>query len=156
MTVGPLVIGLGLALLVRVDAEASYLTQVLPAMVVFGLGVAINVAPLTATALAAAPAELAGVASAVNNDVARIGGLIAVAVLPALAGITGATFGQPAALLDGFHSAVLISAAACALGGVLAGFTIRNPIVARVPLDRSRHCALEATPLRPDVATAVR
>ena len=156
MTVGPGVIALGLALLVRVDAQASYVTQVLPAMLVFGLGVAINVAPLTATALAAAPAEQAGVASAVNNDVARIGGLIAVAVLPAVAGISGATFAQPAALLDGFHSAVLIAAATCALGGVLAGLTIRNPVAARVPLDRARHCALEATPLRPDPATAAR
>src|SRR5690348_16095007 len=74
MTVGPLVIALSLAMLVRVDEQADYVTQVLPAMLVFGLGVAINVAPLTATALAAAPAEQAGVASAVNNDVARIGG----------------------------------------------------------------------------------
>jgi MFS family permease len=156
MTVGPGVIALGLALLVRVDAQAGYVTQVLPAMLVFGLGVAINVAPLTATALAAAPAEQAGVASAVNNDVARIGGLIAVAVLPAVAGISGATFAQPDALLDGFHTAVLIAAATCALGGVLAGLTIRNPIAARVPLDRARHCALEATPLRPDAATAAR
>jgi predicted MFS family arabinose efflux permease len=154
MTVGPFVIALGLALLLRLDEQGSYLTQVLPAMLVFGLGVAINVAPLTATALAAAPAEQAGVASAVNNDVARIGGLVAVAVLPALAGITGATFLHPAALLEGFHSAVVIAAATCAFGGVLAGLTIRNPVAARVPLDRARHCALEATPLRPDASLA--
>src|SRR3954454_19764774 len=141
-------------MLVGVDGEASYLTQVLPAMVVFGLGVAINVALLTATALAAAPAELAGVASAVNNDVARIGGLIAVAVLPALAGITGATFGQPSALLGGFHPAVVISSLTCALGGVLAGVTIRNPVVRPVPREHLRHCALEATPLQAGEPTA--
>jgi EmrB/QacA subfamily drug resistance transporter len=158
MTVGPLVIALGLALLLRVDEQADYVTQVLPAMLVFGLGVAINVAPLTATALAAAPAEHAGVASAVNNDVARIGGLMAVAVLPALSGISGATFAQPAALLGGFHSAVVISAVTCALGGVLAGVTIRNPVLTRVPPDRTRHCAhcaLEATPLQQEVPAAV-
>ena len=84
--VGPLVIGAGLALLARVGSAGNYLTEVLPAVAVFGLGLAINVAPLTSTALAAAPAEHAGIASAVNNDVARAAGLIAVAVLPAAAG----------------------------------------------------------------------
>src|SRR5206468_2906981 len=94
----------------------------------FGFGLAVNVAPLTATVLAAAPAEHAGTASAVNNDVARTGGLIAVAVLPAAAGITEATFGNPADLAHGFHIAVLIAAAACVLGGVVAALTIRNPV----------------------------
>src|SRR3954454_21720588 len=138
-------------MLVGVDGEASYLTQVLPAMVVFGLGVAINVALLTATALAAAPAELAGVASAVNNDVARIGGLIAVAVLPALAGITGTTFSQPAELLRGFHVAALIAAAGCVFAGLLAAVTIRNPKSAprrRQGQDRELTCGLDAPPLR--------
>jgi len=147
MTVGPIVIAAGLALLLRVDADADYVTQVLPAMLVFGLGLAVNVAPLTATVLAAAPAEHAGVASAINNDVARTGGLIAVAVLPVLAGITGETFVHPAALLSGFHSAVVIAAVACALGGLLAAATIRNPVLpGRRPASPS-HCALEATPL---------
>lgn len=127
MTVGPLLIAAGMVLLIRLDRGGSYPAQVLPALAVFGLGLAVNVAPLTATALAAAPAEHAGMASAVNNDVARAGGLIAVAVLPAAAGITGAVYRQPVALLHGFHTAMLISAAACAAGGVLAGLTIRNP-----------------------------
>lgn len=150
MTAGPLVIAAGLALLIRLGTSGSYLTQVLPAVIVFGLGLAINVAPLTATALAAAPAEHAGVASAVNNDVARAGGLIAVAVLPVLAGITGEGYLHPATLTRGFHTAVLLAAGACAVGGLLAAVTIRNPARTRTPHphDREWHCALDAPPLR--------
>ncbi len=158
MTAGPLVIAAGLALFTRVHGNGDYLTQVLPAVIVFGLGLAVNVAPLTATALAAAPAGHAGIASAVNNDVARAASLIAVAVLPVAAGITGDVYLHPAALTRGFHNAVLIAAAVAAGGGLLAAATIRNP--ARPPAGpaapRARprddlnclHCALEAPPLR--------
>ncbi len=131
MTVGPLVIAASFLLFTRLGSSGDYLTVVLPAVVVFGLGVAINVAPLTATALAAAPAEHAGVASAVNNDVARAAGLIAVAVLPALAGITGDSYLHPVALAHGFKMAAIIAAVFCAAGGVLAGLTIRNPSPAK-------------------------
>ena len=64
----------------------------LPGVIVLGIGLATMVAPLTATAMGAVPGEHAGLASAVNNDVARVGGLIAVAVLPAIAGITGSSY----------------------------------------------------------------
>ena len=74
MTAGPLIIAAGLALLARIGPSGNYLTEVLPAVLVFGLGLAVNVAPLTATVLAAAPARNAGAASAVNNDVARVAG----------------------------------------------------------------------------------
>jgi EmrB/QacA subfamily drug resistance transporter len=126
MSVGPLVTGAGLLLFGRISANGSYLTQVLPAVVVFGVGLTITVAPLTATALAAAPAKHAGMASAVNNDVARIGGLVAVALLPVLAGITGKVYLHPLALAHGFRVAMVMAALACAAGGVLAGFGIRN------------------------------
>jgi len=90
------------------------------------------------------------VASAVNNDVARVGQLIAVAVLPALAGITGDSYLHPAELAHGFRTAAWISAAFCAAGGVLAGLTIRNPSKAKcaetTPQEFS--CSLEAPPLR--------
>ena len=101
MTVGPLLIAAGMVLFTRVHGSGDYLTQVLPAVLVLGLGLATNVAPLTATALSAAPAEHSGIASAVNNDVARTASLIAVAVLPALAGITGDVYLHPAALTQG-------------------------------------------------------
>jgi len=157
MTAGPLVIAAGMALFARVDSSGDYLTQVLPAVLVFGFGLAINVAPLTATALSAAPAEHAGIASAVNNDVARIASLIAVAVLPGLAGISGDTYLHPAALLSGFHTAVLIAAGVAAAGGVLAAVAITNPArpaeraapaVADEDTLNCMSCALDAPPLR--------
>jgi len=144
-----------MALFARVHGNGDYLTQVLPAVLVLGLGLATNVAPLTATALAAAPAEHSGIASAVNNDVARAAGLIAVAVLPALAGLTGAAYLHPAALTRGFHVAVLIGAALAAAGGMLAAVTIRNPARAAPGAGTAGpggvdglHCALDAPPLR--------
>jgi len=157
MTTGPLVIAAGMVLFTRLRSDGDYLTQVLPAVLVFGFGLAINVAPLTATALSAAPAEHSGIASAVNNDVARAASLIAVAVLPVAAGITGDAYLHPAALLRGFHTAVLIAAAVAAAGGLLAALTIRNParrparevpaVQAAEPLN-CLHCALDAPPLR--------
>ena len=150
MTVGPLVIAASLFLFTRIGGSGDYWTAVFPAVVVFGLGVAINVAPLTATALAAAPADHAGIASAVNNDVARAAGLIAVAVLPALAGITGDSYLHPAELAHGFKVAAMMAAVFCAAGGVLAFFTISNPPRAKRPEKppRESSCGLEAPPLR--------
>src|SRR5207237_4597717 len=128
MSVGPLIVALGLALFARFDASGSYLSEVLPAAVILGLGLAATVAPLTSTVLAAAPIEEAGVASAVNNDIARAAGLLAVAILPAAAGITGASYLHPALFSAGFRNAVFIAALTCAVGGLLAAITIRNPI----------------------------
>jgi EmrB/QacA subfamily drug resistance transporter len=157
MSVGPVVVGAGLAMLTLVTAGTSYLVYVLPAMIVFGLGLAITVAPLTATAMSSAPAEHSGIASAVNNDVARFGGLLAVAALPALAGITGTSYLHPAALAAGFRTAVLISGGLCVAGGLLAAFTITNP--ERVPLpagvaapEECLHCGLDAPPLATTVS----
>jgi EmrB/QacA subfamily drug resistance transporter len=158
MSVGPLVLAASFLLFIRIGGSGDYLTAVLPAVLVFGLGVAIMVAPLTATALAAAPADHAGIASAVNNDVARVGGLIAVAVLPALAGITGDSYLHPAVLAGDFKTAAMISAVVCAAGGVLAALTIRNPTPAKCAqaTPQEFNCALDAPPLRnlePAVAT---
>jgi EmrB/QacA subfamily drug resistance transporter len=129
LTVGPIVAGAGLALLARLNATSSYLADVLPAILVFALGLSATVAPLTATVLAAAPERQVGVASAINNDVARTAGLLAVAVLPGLAGITQQSYAIPAELSAGFHNAVLIAAGLCAAGGVLAAFTIRRDVL---------------------------
>ena len=138
MTIGPVVAALAMAWLSRVDAGSTYLGAVVGPMLLFGLGLSITVAPLTSTVLAAAPDHQAGVASAINNDVARIAGLIAVAVLPALAGLTPAAYGDPAAISAGFGRAVLIAGAVCAAGGLLALLTIRNP-VAGAPEEPHEH-----------------
>jgi EmrB/QacA subfamily drug resistance transporter len=155
MTVGPIVAGAGLALLVRVGADASYLVDVLPALLVFSLGLSATVAPLTATVLAAAPAHQVGVASAVNNDIARAAGLLAVAVLPGLAGITPHAYQHPAQLSTGFHHAVLIAAGLCVLGGVLSavlvGQELAPPEEARAedPAALQTHCPISAPHARP-------
>jgi EmrB/QacA subfamily drug resistance transporter len=117
MTVGPIVAAVGVTLLARVHPGASYVSAVLPGILVFGL------------VMAAAPARDVGVASAVNNDVARTAALFAVAVLPALSGITATAYKSPVALSNGFHHAVFIAATLCALGGVLAGVLIRNDVL---------------------------
>ena len=150
LTAGPLVTGAGLALLTLTPSGSSYVLYVLPAVLVFGLGLAITVAPLTATAMSSAPAEHAGIASAVNNDVARFGGLLAVAILPALAGLTGTAYLHPDALAAGFRTAVLISGALCAAGGLLAAVTITNQdreYPGAVTSEPCLHCALDAPPL---------
>jgi EmrB/QacA subfamily drug resistance transporter len=149
LTVGPLLVGAGLALMARIGAGGDYLSQVFPAVVVLGFGLAVTVAPLTAAVLAAAPAEHSGVASAVNNDVARTASLIAVAVLPAIAGLTGNSYLHPAAFSSGFHDAVLVAAGTCVVGGVLGWVTVRNPdqVAAEAPPRREWHCALDAPAL---------
>ena len=135
MSVGPAIAGLGLILLVRVGSAASYVADVLPAVLVFGLGIAITVAPLTATVLAAADVRQVGVASAVNNDIARTAGLVAVAVLPGLAGIDQAAYRHPAALSTGFHHAVVIAGIACVLGGLISAVFIQDSVLDDAPAD---------------------
>ncbi|HYK30746.1 MAG TPA: DHA2 family efflux MFS transporter permease subunit [Streptosporangiaceae bacterium] len=151
MTVGPLVIAAGLALFARIGPSGDYLTEVLPAVVVFGFGLAINVAPLTSTVLGAVSAEHAGTASAINNDVARAAGLIAVAVLPAAAGLSGASYLHPEAFSAGFRMASFISAGLCVFGAVVAGLAIRNPVRPEVPAaplvsTPALHCCLDSPP----------
>ena len=92
MCVGPIIGGIGLLLLTRVGADADYLTEVLPGVLVFGLGLSMTVAPLTATALNSVEERHAGVASGINNGVSRVAGLLGIAVLGALiAGQFGST-----------------------------------------------------------------
>ena len=130
MSAGPIVCAVGLVLMLRIGPDASYLADVLPGVAVFGLGLAVMVAPLTATALAAAPAEHAGLASGVNNAVARAAGLIAIAVLPAVAGIAGADYTRPAAFDAGFDRAIWVAASVVFVGGLIAAFTISNRALA--------------------------
>ncbi|MGH9191514.1 MAG: MFS transporter, partial [Acidimicrobiales bacterium] len=131
MTVGPLLVAVGILLMSSIDAGTSYLTGVLPAVIVMGLGLATTVAPLTSTALGAVDDRHAGVASGVNTTVSRAAQLAAVAVLPVAVGLTGDDFLRPETFSDGFRTAMLITAALAAAGGLVAWATVRNP--ERVP-----------------------
>jgi EmrB/QacA subfamily drug resistance transporter len=148
LTVGPLVIAAGMLLMTRIVEGDGYVAAVLPAVLVFGLGLSATVAPVTATVLAAADATHAGVASGVNNAVARAAQLLAVAVLPVAAGLSGADYLDPAKLTAGFHTAMTICAAAAAGGGMLAWATIRDQALPRRPAT-DRQCPVAGTMLRP-------
>ncbi|HEU0104279.1 MAG TPA: MFS transporter [Mycobacteriales bacterium] len=124
MALGPVVCAGGALLLRQVGPAASFAHDVLPGTVLFGLGLSLTVAPLTTTVLAAALGR-AGIASGVNNAVARAAGLLAVAVLPLLAGITGDDYRDPGAFQSGFRTAMVLCAGLLVLGGLLAAATIR-------------------------------
>ena len=156
MTVGPLVSAAGLVLLVlRVDADTSWLLDVLPAVLLFGAGLALTVAPLTATVLDAAPDRYAGSASGVNNAIARAAGLLAVAVVPGLAGIGGADYTDPAAFGAGFRTAMLIAAGLLVAAAAVAALLLRRPAAGvverepRVRVEECAHCGVTGPPLHP-------
>ncbi|OBK78273.1 MFS transporter [Mycobacterium sp. 1165178.9] len=123
MTVGPLVAAGGVALMARIVPGATYLAAILPAVIIFSVGLAITVAPLTAAVLSAVPDAYAGTASGVNNAVSRIAGLVAIAVLPVASRIDAAP-GTP--LGSGFSLAMIIIAVVCMVGGSVAWLTIRT------------------------------
>jgi EmrB/QacA subfamily drug resistance transporter len=124
MTVGPIVMGLASLLLLMVGPDVNYWVDVLPGLTLFGLGLALMVAPLTATVLAAAPDENAGIASGINNAVARAGSLLAVAALPVAVGLSGDDYADAAVFDDAFRQATVICAALLVLGGIVSWFTI--------------------------------
>ena len=135
MTVGPIVLAVGLVMLSGVGAGDDYLSAVLPGVVVFGIGMTIFVAPLTTTVLGAVPDERSGLASAVNNAVARLAQLLASAALPAAAGLSASTAVGPGAFSEGYQKAMLIAAGVAAMGGLIAWVTIRG----RDPRTVARH-----------------
>jgi EmrB/QacA subfamily drug resistance transporter len=124
MTVGPIVMGLASFLLLMAGEDVNYWVDVLPGLVVFGLGLALMVAPLTATVLAAAPDENAGIASGVNNAIARAGSLLAVAALPVAVGLGGDDYADAAVFDGAFRSATIICAVLLILGGIVSWLTI--------------------------------
>jgi EmrB/QacA subfamily drug resistance transporter len=124
LTVGPIVAGAGMALYSLVEPGKSFWASVLPAATVMAAGMTITVAPLTATVLAAVDDRHAGLGSAINNAVARIGGLLAIAVVPAVAGV--AVGGNAVDLDSGFGTAMIIAGALSAVGGVIAWCSIRR------------------------------
>jgi EmrB/QacA subfamily drug resistance transporter len=129
LTVGPLVIAAGFLLMTQISPGDSYVTSVLPPILVFAAGLTLVVAPVTATVLAAADARHAGIASGINNAVARVGSLLAVALLPLIAGLTGDSFYDPTSMTDGFRIAMVSCAVLAAAGGVIAWFTISSDVL---------------------------
>ncbi len=151
MTVGPLVAAVGAALMSRIDADSGYLLDVLVPTTIFGVGVTLLVTPLTATVLGALSDDRAGIASGVNNAVARTAGLLAVAAIPLVGGLGGDGLTDPARVRDGFAVIAWICAGLLAAGGVLSALTVRTPTSppgAPAPPTRvaRTHCAVSSLP----------
>jgi hypothetical protein len=129
MGVGPLIAASGIFMLLRLGSSISYAIDLLPALLLFAVGLSMTVAPLTATVLAGADASDAGIASAINNAVARVAGLIGVsAVGVAIAGeLPADTFGRNGASVTAFHHVVLICGVLVAAGGVTGLLGIVDP-----------------------------
>ena len=150
LTLGPLLITVGLLLMARIAPGQSYWVSTLPAVIVFGLGLSATVAPVTATVLNATSAGWEGTGSGINNAVSRAAQLIAVAIFPAIAGLSGGSLGDQDVLLEGFPRAVYAMAAITALGGALGWFLIppkKENRKASASVDSCSHCALDGTPL---------
>ena len=118
--IGATVAAIGFALLIGVGSDVNYWRDVFGPIVVAGLGLTLLVAPLTATVLAAAPNNLAGVASGINNAVARSGSLLAVAALPLVAGLSGEAYGNPHELEHAYRIAIGVCVGLLAVSAVLA------------------------------------
>jgi EmrB/QacA subfamily drug resistance transporter len=139
MTLGPIVGGAGLLLLLRIGSGADYVSDVLPGILVFGFGLSATVAPLTATVLDSVEERHVGIASGVNNGVSRVAGLLSVAVLGAVisarfAALTGGNIsGGPltaqaaSASTSAFHLGIAIAGVLMIVGGLVSAFGIENP-----------------------------
>lgn len=127
LTAGPLLCAAAMLLMLRVGADADYLTDVLPALLVMGAGMVTLVAPLTASVLASVDAGRAGLASGINNAAARAAGLVAVAALPLLAGMGPEAYRSPAAFDAAFGRAMPVCAGVLVLGSLLAFALVRRP-----------------------------
>jgi EmrB/QacA subfamily drug resistance transporter len=147
LVAGPFIMAVGLLLLSRIEADSSYVADVLPGAVLFGLGLVTFVAPLTSTVMAAADPDHVNVASGVNNAVARTGSLAAVAGVPLAAGLVSAV--GPVEITDAYRLGMLISAALAAVAGVitLVGLRATRPTS---PTLRPRICPVDGPPLEPD------
>lgn len=124
LTLGAVLIAGGMGWMATIRPGDGYLAAVLPAVLVFGLGLSATVAPVTTAVLAAADERRSGIASGVNNAVARIAQLAAVAVVPWIAGLSGQEIHQREALAAGFPRAMLAMAGVALAGAALAWWTI--------------------------------
>lgn len=153
LTVGGVLIAAGLLLFARIERGDAYVWSVLPGIVVFGLGLSATVAPVTTAVLAAADERRAGAASGINNAVARTAQLLAVALIPWVAGLSGEQINQPAALAAGFPRAMIVLGATALLGAAVAWKTIASGPIRRRRVEEApgrcyRHCSVDAPPQR--------
>ncbi|GAB2455060.1 MFS transporter [Streptomyces incanus] len=150
LTVGPLLCAAGMLLMTRAGPGASYLTDVLPALLVLGLGMVTLVAPLTATVLAAVDTTRAGLASGINNAAARAAGLMAVAALPLLVGMGPEAYRVPDAFDEAFGRAMVLCAAVLVVGSVIAFATVRRPAPGCRRPECRTHGSVAVPPLEPE------
>ena len=122
MSAGPMICAVGVLLMSTIGSEASYVVHVFPGITVFAVGLTMLVSPLTSAVLAAAPDHHAGVASGINNALARTGSLLAVAAFPAIVGLSGSDYQDPGALTDGFRHGLWLCAGLLVLGGTVSWF----------------------------------
>ncbi|MFB7242311.1 MFS transporter [Streptomyces populi] len=155
LTVGPLLCAAGMLLMLRVGQDASYVTDVLPALLVMGLGMVTLVAPLTATVLASVDVGRAGLASGINNAAARAAGLLAVAALPLLTGMGPEAYRSAEAFDAAFRRAMPLCAGVLVVGAVLAFTTVRRPPPGCLRPECRRHGSLTAPPLEPERSRGV-
>lgn len=157
MVVGPLICAAGVLLMSRIGTDPEYVRDVLPPVVLLGLGLSLLVAPLTSTVLDAAPAHNAGVASGINNAVARAAGLLVVAALPVVVGLSGQGYADPAQLEPAFRTAMYLCAGLLVVGSALAALGIparrddvlAEPVPPSAPPRPRMHCSVTAPPLEP-------
>ena len=149
LTIGPALLAAAMLMMGGIEAGDGYLLGVLPSLIVFGIGLTLTVTPVTATVLAAVEDRHAGLASGINNAVARTAQLLAVASLPVLAGMSGDAFTDSAAFADGFAIAMAITAGLSLLGAAVGWFFIRDDVLESAPGRETvelRHCGVEAPP----------
>jgi EmrB/QacA subfamily drug resistance transporter len=164
LILGPLLAAMGFLLAaLRIGPAASYLTDVLPATILLGLGMAATVAPLTAAVLSSSDEHHSGVASGINNAVARSAGLLAVAVIPVAAGLGGADYTDPVTFGAGFRHAMLIGAVLLVGASALSALLVHpvqptgtvKPVAGEpngpppLELERCSHCGVSAPQLHP-------
>ncbi len=147
MAAGPLICAAGFAWMLMASSSFNFWVQILPGILLYGLGLSITVAPLTATVLGAVPQEQSGIGSAVNNAVARVAGLVAVA-------LAGPIIGD-VLNLDGFHRLILLTAALLAAGGVISAIGIRDGEQTPISTEAAVACSDRGVPGASQVDSAI-
>ncbi len=151
LAIGCLLSAVGVFLLSGVGTDAPYVTAVLPGVLALSIGMTVVVAPLTAGVLAAVDVAHAGVASGINNAIARAAGLIAVAALPLIAGLSGDAYREPMVFTGGYRVAMTVCALLFLVGAVIAAAAVRDPKGSGMEPAARTQCPYNAPQLDPGV-----